>query len=99
MVIIDLISRELNAVMRQFVSVVLLSVALTQTGFAGTAFLVGLMTLDEAVRSIMQEGRNKVLAARTDKIDGRRVHIIKILTPEGRIQHIKIDAQSGRPVR
>ncbi len=85
--------------MRPFLILVLLSLFMAQTGFAGTVPFVALVTLDEAVRNVMQQGQNKVLATRTETIAGKRVYIIKVLTPKGRIQHIKIDAQSGRTIR
>ena len=84
--------------MRQFITVVLFF-CFVQTGIAGTLPLVATITLDEAVRNIMRDGQNKVLATRTETVDGKRVFVIKVLTPEGRIQHIKIDAESGRTLR
>lgn len=86
--------------MRSILSIMLLSVAMTLTGIAPAAPFAALVSLDEAVRGVMRQGQNKVLATRTDTADdGRRVYIIKVLTPDGRIQHIKIDAQSGRQIR
>ncbi|XBS22571.1 hypothetical protein Q9L42_011375 [Methylomarinum sp. Ch1-1] len=85
--------------MRQILTVLLLSACLAPVSLAGTQSYTALVTLDEAARKIIQQGRNKVLATRTETVDGRRVHIIKILTPQGRIQHIKIDADSGRVVK
>ncbi len=54
------------------------------------------INLDEATRLILKEGNKRVLAATTETIDGREVHIIKILTSDGHIQHYKIDAETGK---
>jgi uncharacterized membrane protein YkoI len=53
------------------------------------------VSLDEATRQILKEGNKRVLGASTEIIDGREIHIIKVLTPDGHIQHYKIDAESG----
>lgn len=54
------------------------------------------ITLDEATKQATKDTENKVLSAKTKTIKGKKVHVIKILTKEGRIQHIKIDAASGK---
>lgn len=53
------------------------------------------VTLDEATKQIIKEGNKRVLGANTEIIDGREVHIIKVLTPDGHIKHYKIDAGTG----
>lgn len=67
--------------------------------WAGTEQLFSLVSLDEAVRMIIQQGNNKVLATKTATVENQKIYIIKVLTPEGRIQHIKIDADSGRTIK
>jgi uncharacterized membrane protein YkoI len=32
-------------------------------------------------------------------IDGKDVHIIKVLTPDGRVQYIKVDAETGSTIK
>ncbi|MGR9054083.1 MAG: PepSY domain-containing protein [Gammaproteobacteria bacterium] len=54
------------------------------------------VSLDEATRQVRQDSSKKVLGAKTESIDGKDVHVIKVLTPDGRIQNLKIDAESGR---
>lgn len=54
------------------------------------------VTLDEATKQIMLDTKNKVLAAKTELISGKKIHVIKILTATGHIQHIKIDAVTGK---
>jgi uncharacterized membrane protein YkoI len=53
------------------------------------------ISLHEATRQVLNDGHKRVLGATTEIIDGREVHIIKVLTPDGRIQHFKIDAETG----
>ena len=56
------------------------------------------VSLDEATKQIIEGTYNKVLGAQTEIIDGKAVHVIKVLTPDGRIQYYKIDAETGQLV-
>jgi uncharacterized membrane protein YkoI len=58
--------------------------------------VVQAVTLEEATKQAMQDPKNKVLAAKTEVVADKKVHVIKILTPAGHIQHIKIDAATGK---
>jgi uncharacterized membrane protein YkoI len=62
---------------------------------AGTETLLARISLDQATRQVIGNGKYRVLGAQTEIIDGREVHIIKVLTPDGRIQYFKIDAETG----
>lgn len=53
------------------------------------------VTLEEATKQVMQDSKNKVLAAKTEVIADKKIHVIKILTSAGHIQYIKIDAATG----
>ena len=54
------------------------------------------ISLDQATQQIIKNNNNlKVLGAETEIIECKLVHVIKVLTPDGRIQHYKIDAESG----
>lgn len=53
------------------------------------------ISLDQATRQVIGNGDYRVLGAQTEVINGREVHVIKVLTPDGRIQYIKIDAETG----
>ena len=55
------------------------------------------ISLDEAVSRARRKSYDKVLTAETVRVDGRRVHRIKILTSKGRVKHVQIDADTGRP--
>jgi uncharacterized membrane protein YkoI len=56
------------------------------------------ISLDEATKQIIEGTYNKVLGAQTELIDGKTVYVIKVLTPDGRIQYYKIDAETGQLV-
>ncbi|MCK9394396.1 MAG: PepSY domain-containing protein [Methylobacter sp.] len=56
------------------------------------------ISLDEAAKQIIEGTYNKVLGAQTEVIDGKEIYIIKVLTPDGRIQYYKIDAETGQLV-
>jgi len=58
----------------------------------------GGISLDEAVRRARQQHRGKVLSAEAVRIDGRKVYRIKILTKDGRVKRIHIDARTGQTV-
>ena len=54
------------------------------------------ISLDQATKLIIKNDSNiRVLGAETEIIDGKEVHVIKVLTPDGHIQHYKIDAETG----
>lgn len=58
----------------------------------------GGISLDEAVRRARQQHKGKVLSAETVRVDGRKIHRIKILTKDGRVKRIQIDARTGQSV-
>jgi uncharacterized membrane protein YkoI len=62
---------------------------------ADPQLLLAKISLEEATRQILKDGNKRVLGASTQVINGHEVHIIKVLTPDGRIQHYKIDAETG----
>ncbi|MDD2659122.1 MAG: PepSY domain-containing protein [Methylococcales bacterium] len=54
------------------------------------------ISLDQATKQIIKnDTKIRVLGAETEIIDGKQVHVIKVLTLDGRIQHFKIDAETG----
>jgi uncharacterized membrane protein YkoI len=57
------------------------------------------ISLDEAVSRARRQSDGKILSAETVRVDGRRVHRIKILTRDGRVTRMEIDADTGRPAR
>lgn len=73
----------------------LIFIALSNISLAGDDIDVARVSLHEATQKILNDGNKRVLGATTQIIDGREVHIIKVLTPDGRIRHYKIDAETG----
>jgi uncharacterized membrane protein YkoI len=57
----------------------------------------GGISLDEAVSRVRRQTQGKILSAETVRSDGRSVHRIKVLTQDGRVERLLIDAQNGRP--
>lgn len=53
-------------------------------------------SLEEAVSEARGQGR--VLSARTQRNNGRETHNVRILTRDGRVQRLRIDAESGNPL-
>jgi len=49
------------------------------------------MTLDEAVKDIKSKKHGKVLNAKTVEIEGEPVHVIKVLTENGRVKKIRVN--------
>lgn len=73
----------------------LLIIALTTICHADDSFDLARVSLHEATQKILSDGNKRVLGATTVVIEGKEVHIIKVLTPDGHIQHYKIDAETG----
>jgi uncharacterized membrane protein YkoI len=63
--------------------------------FAESNILLVRISLDQATKQIIRDSNKRVLGAHTEIIDGKEVHVIKVLTSDGRIQHYKIDAETG----
>lgn len=54
------------------------------------------ITLDDAIKKVSQDKEIKVLSAKTEIMNGKKIHIIKVLTATGHIQYIKFDATTGK---
>ena len=85
--------------MQAFIKIFLLASCLIQTVYAGKEVTFSLLSLDQATKKIIEENKSKVLSAKTELIDGKTIHIIKILTSDGRVQFIKVDADSGKMIK
>jgi uncharacterized membrane protein YkoI len=81
--------------MRTLIKLLILLTNLSSNCFAEDYQVIARISLDDATRQILKDGSKRVLGATTEIIDGREIHIIKVLTPDGRIQHYKIDAETG----
>lgn len=56
----------------------------------------GEVSLEEAVEQVRRETGGRILSAETVQANGRRVHRIKVLTPDRRVRVINVDAATGR---
>ncbi|HEY8034516.1 MAG TPA: PepSY domain-containing protein [Methylobacter sp.] len=83
--------------MRNLLKAVIVALLFSNSCFAENTLLAN-VSLDEATKQIIEGTYNKVLGAQTEIIDGKEVYIIKVLTPDGRIQYYIIDAQTGQLV-
>lgn len=67
----------------------------TKNALSGDPIRIAGVSLDEAAKKIMEKHQGRILSAGTKVVDGRVVHVFKVLTPDGRIQHIKVDSATG----
>ena len=55
------------------------------------------VSLDDAVSRVRRQTDGRILSAEIVRSDGRRVHRIKVLSRDGRVSRVDIDADTGRP--
>jgi len=55
--------------------------------------------LDDAVAGVRKRVDGKVLSVETKDEDGQPQHIIRVLTPDGRVRRMRVDAPPGPPPR
>ena len=53
-------------------------------------------SLEEAVNEARDRFPGRVLSAETQRRGGHEAHRIRILTPDGRVKRLEVDAESGR---
>jgi len=85
--------------MQAFIKIILLSFCLSQAVYAEKQIILAALSLDQATKNIIDSKNSKVLGAKTESIGGRVVHIIKILTKDGHVQYLKVDAESGQIIK
>ena len=51
--------------------------------------------LENAVSRVRDRTGGRVLSAETRVLDGRRTHVIRILTDDGRVRRLREDAENG----
>ncbi|MES9824966.1 MAG: PepSY domain-containing protein [Candidatus Thiodiazotropha endolucinida] len=56
----------------------------------------GDMSLDQAVEQAKQRLGGRVISAETRERDGKRVHNVRILTKDGKVRRLRINAEGGR---
>ena len=81
--------------MKRLLLSLLIGLLLAQSALAGDRR----KSLDEAVSEARDRYNGRVLSAETRRRDGREQHNIRILTNDGRVKRLHIDADSGRPER
>ncbi|OOZ36215.1 hypothetical protein BOW51_08185 [Solemya velesiana gill symbiont] len=52
-------------------------------------------SLDREVERVRRETGARVLSAETRRVDGQPVHVIRVLTDDGRVKRFRIDASPG----
>lgn len=78
----------------------LISIANVMPVFSATDYLLlAKVTVDEAVRNVSKNQKNRVLGAKTELIEGREVHVIKTLSKKGRIRNRRVDAETGKALK
>lgn len=73
--------------------IILLATVMVGPVHADMALMLAELSLDDAVKQVIDG--NRLLDAETKYIDDREVHVIKVLTEDGRVQKHKVDAQTG----
>lgn len=56
----------------------------------------GEMSLDAAVAMVRERIGGKVISASTTSRGGKKIHVIKVLSDQGRVRTVRVDAQTGR---
>ena len=77
----------------------LIMLCFSSTVFAAKEMSFAVLSLEQATKQIIENDKSKVLGAKTEVINGKDVHVIKILTPDGRVQYLKIDAETGKKTK
>lgn len=54
------------------------------------------MSLDQAVEQAKQRLGGRVISAETRERDGKRVHNVRILTKDGKVRRLRINAEGAR---
>jgi len=55
-------------------------------------------SLDSVVSRARERTGGRVLSAETRQVDGRPTHFVRILTKDGKVRRLRVDAETGRPV-
>ena len=55
----------------------------------------GTITKDQAIAAAERRHKARVVRAETQESDGRRVYVLRMLSDEGRVWTVKVDAATG----
>jgi len=83
----------------QTIFFIILMATVTPVLSAKDHLLLAKVTVDEAVRNVNKNQKNRVLGAKTETIEGREVHVIKTLSEKGRIRNRRVDAETGKAMK
>lgn len=56
------------------------------------------LSLDEAIERVQRQFGARVVRAETREDRGRTVYVLRLLSPDGRVWTVRVDAQSGRTI-
>ena len=85
--------------MHTIAKILLLTFSLIQLAYAGEEVSLSALTLDQATKKVIEQNENKVMGAKTEIVDGKKLHVIKILTSDGRVQYLNVDAETGKLIK
>ncbi len=71
------------------------SVATDARGPSSRVLASGGISMDEAVDMAQRRYNARVVRAEASEIDGRRVYVLRLLSADGRVWVVRVDAQSG----
>jgi hypothetical protein len=54
------------------------------------------LTLDQAIDMAERRFHARVVRAGMDEVDGRRVYVLRMLSEQGRVWTVRVDAESGQ---
>lgn len=53
------------------------------------------LSLEQATKQVVSASVGRVLSAKTEEQEGKKIHVIRILTEDGRIQQRAVEAATG----
>lgn len=97
MVTLNLFTRYSRTIMRYSIFLLMFILpSIAMSAVDGGHSSQSVITLDQAVKQVKQNKQGKVLAAETKQIEAAPVHIIKVLTNDGRVKKIRIKAKQDK---
>ncbi len=60
------------------------------------AVAMAALDLEAAAAKVQKEVEGRVLGGKTVKEGDRTIYVIRVLTSDGRVRHIRVEAQSGK---
>ncbi|MFK7955332.1 MAG: PepSY domain-containing protein [Lysobacterales bacterium] len=57
------------------------------------------MTLSQAVNKVRRDTGGKVLSAKTEVRNNRQIHVVKVLTKDGKVRYVQVTGDPVKPRR